>query len=154
MFEGELVDIYTASEPGGPMMHHDAVRVGSTGIEGDRYAEGHGNFSQNPGSGRHITLVEREAVAAINVEGTQLDEAETRRNLVTEGVRLDHLVGREFLVGEVRLRGVRLAEPCAYLEGMTRPGVRTAALHRLGLRAEVVVPGTLGVGDAIRAVPG
>jgi MOSC domain-containing protein YiiM len=151
VFEGRIVAIYTAPDAGGAMQEHERVVITPTGIEGDRYAAGSGRFSDTAGGGRHVTLVEREAVAAINAEGTELGEAETRRNLVTEGVPLNHLVGREFTVGDVRLRGVRLSEPCSYLEGMTRPGLRLAALHRLGLRAEVVATGEVRVGDTVVA---
>jgi MOSC domain-containing protein YiiM len=59
-------------------------------------------------------------------------------------------VGREFVVGEVRLRGVRLAEPCAYLEDLVgKKGLREALVHRGGLRAEIVDGGTIRVGDLI-----
>ena len=66
-----------------------------------------------------MTLVEREAVDAVRADGLDLTEADTRRNLVTEGVALNHLVGCTFRIGAVRLRGLRLAEPCAYLEQLT-----------------------------------
>ena len=84
-----------------------------------------GTYSDRPGAGREVTLIEREAIEAVNAAGAvAIDESETRRNLVTTGVPLNHLVGRTFRVGEVVLRGYRLAEPCVYLEDMTRPGVR------------------------------
>ena len=82
--------------------------------------------------------------------GVPVTEAETRRNLVTEGVALNHLVGREFRVGAVRLRGVKLAEPCVYLEQLTgHEGVRAAFVHRGGLRAEILDGGDLRVGDTV-----
>jgi len=59
------------------------------------------------------------------------------------------LVGRDFQVGEVRLRGVRLCEPCSHLEGLTREGVLTGLVHRGGLRADIISGGTIRVGDAI-----
>ncbi len=97
-----------------------------------------------------MTLIEREAIAAVRAEGLAVSEADTRRNLVTEGVPLNHLVGRTFRIGAVTLLGVRLAEPCAYLEQLTRlDGVNAAFVHRGGLRAEVVVGGELRVGDAV-----
>ena len=71
---------------------------------------------------------------------------------MTEGVPLNHLVGRTFRVGGVVLRGFKLAEPCTYLEGLTRPGVRRALVHRAGLRAEILEGGTISVGDAVEAV--
>lgn len=144
--------IYTTEAAGAPMQsRREANTVAGVGLEGDRYAAGAGNFSQKPGAGRQVTLVEREAIAAVRADRVELADHETRRNLLTEGVPLNHLVGRTFRVGEVVLRGVRLAEPCSYLAGLTRPGVSRALVHRGGLRADVVVGGVLRVGDRISA---
>ena len=104
------------------------------------------------GRGREVTLIAREAVAAANELGVKIGEDETRRNLVTEGVDLDALVGKTFAVGEVVLIGVRDCPPCAYLEGLTRPGVRAALEGGGGLRAEVVREGDVRVGDEIAEV--
>ncbi len=102
-----------------------------------------------------MTLVEREVIANVNDEsGVELAENETRRNLVTEGVPLLHLIGRTFRVGDVVLRGIKSCPPCAHLERLTRPGVRAALENRGGLRAEIVQGGTLRIGDEITAVPG
>jgi len=85
---------------------------------------------------------------SVSLRGSLPDEA-ARRNVVTRGVPLNHLVGREFQIGAVRLRGTRLCEPCAYLEGLTLPGVLAGLIHRGGLRAEIVTGGTIRVEDAI-----
>ena len=154
MFHGTLVGIYTASAAGEPMVAHtsiDAVR--GSGLEGDRYATGRGQFSGRPGTGREVTLIEREVIATVNgLDDVTLAEHEARRNLVTEGVPLHHLVGRTFRVGAVVLRGCRLAEPCAYLAGLTQAGVSRALIHRGGLRAEIVEGGELHLGDPITEV--
>jgi mannose-6-phosphate isomerase-like protein (cupin superfamily) len=93
---------------------------------------------------------ESEAVEAIARDaGITITAAETRRNIATRGVPLNHLVGREFFVGEVRLRGIRLCEPCGHLETMTTAGVRNALMHRAGLRASIVRGGTIRVGDPV-----
>jgi MOSC domain-containing protein YiiM len=153
-FEGRLVAIYTTTEAGAPMQAREEVRaVPGVGLDGDRYAARHGKHSQTPGTGRQVTLVEREAIAAVRDDGLELADHETRRNLLTEGVPLNHLVGRTFRVGEVVLRGVRLAEPCSYLAGLTRPGVSRALVHRGGLRADIVEGGTLRPGDVITPIP-
>ncbi|HEX6312667.1 MAG TPA: MOSC domain-containing protein [Acidimicrobiia bacterium] len=153
MFEGRLAGIYTSATAGAPMESQPEVRViAGVGLEGDRYATGQGNFSAKPGTGRQVTLVEQEAIAALRAGGVELAGHETRRNLVTEGVPLNHLVGRTFRVGDVVLQGVRLAEPCAYLASLTRPGVSRALVHRGGLRADVVDGGIVRVGDAITPV--
>jgi MOSC domain-containing protein YiiM len=154
VFEGRLAAIYTTSEAGAPMESRPEVdAIVGVGLAGDRYATREGAHSEKPGGGRQVTLVEREAIAAVRVEGVELADHETRRNLLTEGVPLNHLVGQTFRIGDVVLRGVRLAEPCSYLAGLTRPGVSRALVHRGGLRADVVEGGTLRVGDTISPRP-
>src|SRR3712207_3199187 len=111
-WEGTVREIFVAPVGAEPMERRDeGVAVEGKGLDGDRYAVGLGTFSQRPGNGRHVTLIELEAINAVNDEGTQLETAETRRNVVTEGVPLNHLVGLEFAIGDVVLRGTRLNEP-------------------------------------------
>jgi len=150
---GRLVGIYTAESGGKPMEPHDAVRaLAGVGLEGDRYATKTGEFSEREGGGREVTLIAREAIAAANASDVMIGEHETRRNLVTEGVDLDALIGRQFAVGEVVMVGVRDCPPCAYLEKLTRPGVRAALQGGGGLRADIVRDGVIRVGDEISTV--
>jgi MOSC domain-containing protein YiiM len=156
MFGGQVVAVYTAPEEGAPMESRDGVQaIAGIGLDGDRYATGDGKYARPDDDGkRAITLIEREAVAAARREyDVEIGEHETRRNVVTEGVPLNHLVRRTFRVGDVVLRGFKLAEPCTYLEGLTRSGVRRALVHRAGLRAEILEGGTIRVGDTVEAVP-
>jgi MOSC domain-containing protein YiiM len=150
---GRLVAIYTAPSGGEPMASQREQRaIAGEGLEGDRYATKTGEYSARGGRGREVTLIAREAIAAANASGVTIGEDETRRNLVTEGVALDALIGRTFAVGDVVLIGVRDCPPCAYLEALTRPGVKDALQGGGGLRADVVRAGTLRVGDEIREV--
>lgn len=151
MFRGTVVSIHVAPEPTAAMEQRFEVKaVAGTGLEGDRYFLGIGTFSKSPGAGREVTLIEVEAIEALEREkNISLQPGEARRNFVTRGVPLNHLVGREFQVGEVRLRGVRLCEPCSHLEGLTSEGVLTGLVHRGGLRADIINGGTIRVGDAI-----
>jgi len=82
-----------------------------------------------------------------------LDAGESRRNLVTQGISLNHLVDKEFRVGEIVLRGTRLCEPCAHMEKLTVKGALRGLIHRSGLRAEIVKGGTIRVGASISAEP-
>ena len=88
-----------------------------------------------------------------NEHGIALPASETRRNLVTKGVSLNDLVGQVFHVGSVRMKGVRLAEPCDHLERLTQKGVLKGLVHRAGLRADILDEGVLRVGDEIVANP-
>ena len=107
MFRGTVVSIHVTPEPTAAMEQRFEVKaVAGTGLEGDRYFTGIGTFSKSPGAGREVTLIEVEAIEALEREkNISLPPGEARRNLVTRGVPLNHLVGREFQVGEVRLRG-------------------------------------------------
>jgi MOSC domain-containing protein YiiM len=154
-FTGQIVGIYVAPTAGAPMeARTEATVVAHEGIRGDRYAAGTGSWSANSRVARDVTLIEREAVDAVRAElvaaGHDLREADTRRNLVTVGVPVQHLIGREFRIGDVLLRGVKLSEPCAYLEQLLGlPGVREAFVHRGGIQAEVLTDGQLHVGDRV-----
>lgn len=152
MFEGKLVGIFVSARKGAPLRALDeAEAFVGRGIEGDRYAAAEGTFSKPGAVDREVTLIEIEAIEAIAHESNiTLAPNEARRNLVTRGAPLNHLVGIEFSVGEVVLRGVKLCEPCGHLERLTRKGVREALTHRGGLRASIVQGGVIRVGDSIR----
>ena len=151
MASGSLLAIQIGREASGRLSPVTEVRaVPGKGLEGDRYFRGEGTFSKNPGGGRQVTLVASEMLDLLEREhGIMLDPVETRRNLLTSGVALNELVGKEFRVGSVRMKGVRLAEPCDHLERLTRPGVLKGLVHRAGLRADILDEGVLHVGDAI-----
>ena len=130
------------------------VAVAGHGLEGDRKFRREGRPPARNGPDREITLIEAEAIEAVNRDcGVEIASIETRRNIVTHGVALNHLVGKRFRVGAVVLEGLRLCEPCEHLESLLdRPGVREALLHRGGLRARIVEGGEIHLGDSIQPV--
>lgn len=151
MTEGMVVSLHIAAAAGAPVESVGAARaLKGEGLAGDRYALKLGTFSNDPGSGRALTLVETEALEALEREyRIALEPAATRRNVVTRGVYLNHLVGRDFLIGGVVLRGTRLCEPCAHLEKLTVKGAMRGLIHRGGLRADILCDGVIRVGDAV-----
>ncbi len=153
MQEGKVVSIQTAPAAGAPMVSLDKVRaVVGRGLEGDRYFNQIGTYSVNAGPHREVTFIELEAVEAIQRDsGIQVEAGAIRRNIVTQGVALNHLVDRQFQVGEVTLRGVRLSVPCEHMEQLTqRPGIMKSLVHRSGLNAEVLTEGIIHVDDSIQ----
>ena len=152
MFEGKLVSICLASEGSLEMRVVDQAEAqAGKGLVEDRYANGRGSFQRGDvEADQQITLIEQEAIQGACAEyDLQFTHPDTRRNLLTEGIPLNHLVGRTFRVGTATLRGVRLCEPCQHLEKLTCQGIARALIHRGGLRAEVVSGGTLIAGDRI-----
>ena len=151
MFKGEIVSIFIAPEEGAPTAEVREVRaVEGSGLEGDRYSAKAGTMSKKNKPEREVTLIESEAIeAAARDYGIELGLGDSRRNIVTRGVPLNHLVGREFNVGETRLRGIKLCDPCGYLESMTAEGVRKALANRGGLNAQILSGGVIRPGDEI-----
>jgi len=128
-----------------------ARAIAGRGLEGDRYADGAGTFSNPSGLGYELTLVEAEQLDALELPpGRRLRYEEARRNLVTRGIDLNALVGRRFAVGEAECIGRRLCEPCAHLQRLTERGVLRGLVHRGGLRADILRGGRIAVGDEIR----
>ena len=147
-----VVRIFTAPPTGGPQVEHEQVEVvASAGIKGDRY------FDKHDEPGQNLTLIEAEEIESfLREQKRTYDLSITNRNLVTRGVRLNELVGREFAVGDVRLRGVELCEPCLGLGArLASPELSAAAVlklfvHRGGLRADVLSNGVIGLGAALK----
>lgn len=113
--------------------------VAGQGLEGDRHFHPEG-----APSGQALTLVEAE-----QVEDVGLNAGETRRQVTVRGVDLNNLVGKRFRVGEVECLGVELCEPCSHLEEMTRPAIIKNLVHRAGLNADILVGGTIRLGDPV-----
>lgn len=151
MWEGSVVSIHLAPANGAPTYPVAEVEaVAGAGLEGDRHYRPVGEQAPQD----ELTLIASEALEALAYEfGMALEPGEHRRQVVTAGVSLNDLVGQEFQVGAVRLRGIKLNEPCQHLEDVTgRPGLIEGLLHRGGIRAQILTGGTIQVGAAITPV--
>jgi MOSC domain-containing protein YiiM len=135
-------------------MHVEAINIGTSdalgpvrsvravagrGLEGDRYF-----FPGGAGPGQALTLIEAEAIEEVGLTGAQ-----SRRQIVVRGIRVNDLVGKRFRVGDVECLGVELCEPCRHLQRLTRPGIIKDLIHRGGLRADILSGGTISVGDKV-----
>jgi len=109
------------------------------GLRGDRHFRADG---AKPGQA--LTLIEAEALEDVGLTGAQ-----SRRQMVVRGVRLNDLVGRRFRVGDVECAGVELCEPCRHLQRLTRPGIIKDLIHRGGLNADILTDGQIHVGDQV-----
>ena len=148
MFEGKVISISITPVAEDPMQSVEEVRaIPGRGLEGDRYFD-HPNMEPK----RELTLVEAEAIESFRTEfkiDFGLDG--TRRNVITRGVPLNHLVGKQFWIGDVKARGLQLCEPCATLQRLSHPKVLPGLVHRGGLRAQILSEGMIRVGAIVRA---
>jgi MOSC domain-containing protein YiiM len=148
----QVVEILIADSPASPAVSKGSVRaVPGRGLEGDRYFGGNGTSSPDPQRPDfEVTLVQREHVEDFaSISGVAFSPRDARRNLVTVGIDLNSLVGRQFRVGSVLIRGVRLCEPCNHLAKQTSPNVLRGLVHKGGLRAQILSEGEIRVGYPI-----
>ena len=153
---GNVVGLYTVDRRSAPMKKVEQLNaLAGLGIEGDRYLLGTGTYSKNPQPGRQITLIQSEVLNWLKdkFEITVKPE-ESRRNVLTQGIEINELVGTEFFVGPVLLRAHRITQPCPYLEKLLdRPGLYQALWDKGGISCEILSDGIIKEGDMITSVP-
>ncbi|VAW00340.1 MOSC domain protein [hydrothermal vent metagenome] len=153
-WRGTLDHIHITPAKSQPMQAlQSATLIAGRGIEGDRYFLQTGTYSGQPGDDRQITLIESEMLARVAADcGHIIQMHEHRRNLTVTGVPLQHLVGCQFTVGNTVLQGVRINQPCKYLNLMLKRDVYMPLWNRSGLNCKIITGGTIHVGDTLHAL--
>lgn len=153
---GKLLFIHIADSASQDMKElTQAELVAGKGIKGDRYYNGTGNYSHIPDI-REVTIIEKEVLNALEQNQPPLQDKsiilkphEHRRNLTTEGVPLNYLVGKRFKIGDAILEGGRLNFPCKYLEDLLKRKLVLPLYNRSGLNCKIIQSGTITQGDMI-----
>jgi MOSC domain-containing protein YiiM len=149
-WQGRVVSLYITSSAAAPMLSVlEARAFADRGLEGDRFFRDSWSAANRPD--KALTLIEEESLQAAAAElGAEITGDKTRRNILTRGVPLLELLHKEFTIGSVRLRGIRLFEPCGHLAKVSQvPGIFKALEHRSGLKAAILSDGIIRVGDPI-----
>ena len=144
---GKVMAICIAPSAGSPMKAVEEVQaIAGIGLSGDRYASGQGSFNKGRVGSRQVTLIN-----GIFFVGTAFDYLHSRRNIVTVGVELMWLVGREFRIGEARFRGIKYCDPCDRPSNLwgVEESFKQSFYDRGGLIAEVIETGDIKVGDLV-----
>jgi MOSC domain-containing protein YiiM len=149
-WNGSVVSLYIAPEPAGPMISVPQVRAfADRGLEGDRFLRESWAAAKRPD--KAVSLIEEEVLEMAAAEH-QLTIAgdKTRRNIITRGAPLIDLLERDFVIGNVVMRGIRLFEPCVHLEKVSKiSGIFRALENRSGLKAAILTDGVIHTGDSI-----
>jgi len=149
-WQGRVAALFIAPKPASAMVSVSEVRAfADRGLEGDRFFRDSWSKAGRPD--KAVTLIEEEVLELAAADlGTEMFADRTRRNIVTREVPLVELLHREFSIGNVLMRGLRLFEPCNHLEKTSKvPGIFGALEHRSGLKAEILSDGVVRVGDSI-----
>lgn len=147
-----ILELHITDAKDRPMVAVDSVSaVTGRGLVGDRYYSATGYYSNISGWGAQVTLIENEAIQAINI-GYDADFTGSmlRRNIVTQGIKLDSLIGKMFQCGTAILRGTKPFPPCAHLAYLLgRKEVLKYFAYCGGIGADVISSGEIVVGDSI-----
>jgi MOSC domain-containing protein YiiM len=149
-WQGKVVSLYIAPQAAKPMVGVSEARAfADRGLEGDRFFRESWKAANRPD--KAVSLIEEETLQAAAAElGTETFGDKSRRNIVTRGVPLVELLDREFTIGGVVMRGIRLFEPCGHLEKISKvAGIFRALEHRSGLKAAILSDGVIRIGDPV-----
>ena len=144
---GKVVEIGIANIKGNQIQKVNEVEaIKGKGLQNDR------KFSENNQKERQVTLIEIENINHFNnISNTNIHPVDFRRNIITENIKLNELVGKEFFVGNIKLKGHDLCRPCKYLQDkLKQNNFVKDFLHTGGLRCEILTSGKINVGDIIK----
>lgn len=147
---GQVVKIYVAPKGGAALSDvPEVLAVTGCGLSGDRYANNCGHWRDEDRC--EVTFIENEALLSIaETSGVDVTGGQHRRNIVTQGVRLDDLAGKRFQVGEAIFEYDRDRPPCGYIAALTTKKMTKALWGRSGICARVVQEGRIAPGDDIQ----
>jgi MOSC domain-containing protein YiiM len=153
---GAVKAILCAENAGEVMFPNDHAELqAGKGIVGDRYYSSQGTFSKDLADTPdfHVTLIEQEQIDKFNQKtGFFYSGTDFRRNIVTTGIDLNELEGKVFTIGTLRLKGVRLCEPCAHLANILGAELMEHMVHKAGLRACILDSGVISLADKLSQV--
>ena len=122
--------------------------LANKGIIGDRH------FKQFNDPYNQLTLIESENIDYYNIKhGLNIPYIDFRRNIITKGIKLNNLVGKKILVGNVKLEVIDLCRPCKHLsEVLGQDNIIKEFLRRGGLRCQILTSSTIKINDKISLV--
>jgi MOSC domain-containing protein YiiM len=120
--------------------------LANQGIIGDRH------FKEFNDPYNQLSLIESENIDYYNIKyGLNIPYIDFRRNIITKGIRLNDLIGKKFLVGEVELEGIDLCRPCRHLcELLDQDNIIKEFLRRGGLRCQILSSSSIEIGNKIK----
>jgi len=143
---GKVVKIGISKKKGNKIVNLNEVKaIKGKGLLNERH------FKENNEKRCQITLIEIENINHYNkINGSSIPAINFLRNIITEGIRLNELVGKEFSIGSVKLKAHDLCRPCRYLqESLQQKNIVQELLHTAGLRCEILSSGKIYINDQI-----
>ena len=143
----KIIEIGICKNKGDKIFSVNSIKaIQGKGLVNDRkFKEGNNKKSQ-------LTLIEVENINFYNdISGSNLAPLEFRRNIITQGIKLNELNGKDFFIGNIKVKAHDLCRPCKYLENLLKKNnIIKELILKSGLRCEILTSGEISVGDIIR----
>ena len=143
---GKVLEIGISENKSNKIVNVNEVEaIKAKGLIGEKH------FKEDNKKRSQITLIEIENINHYNkISGTQIPAINFLRNIVTEGIRLNVLVGKEFFIGKVKVKAHDLCRPCKSLqEFLQQKNTVKELLYTGGLRCEILSNGKIFINDQI-----
>ena len=127
---------------------YTVTTIAGKGIVGDRY------FIENNDTNNQLTLIESENIDFYNkISNQEISYIDFRRNIITKGIELNPLIGKELQIGSTKIKVHKLCEPCLELQNkLQQTNFVKRLTHRGGLRCEIITNGFITVNDNIELI--
>ena len=122
--------------------------IADKGIVGDRhFREYNDPFNQ-------LSIIESENIDEYNLKyKSNIPHLNFRRNIITQGIKLNDLVKKTIKIGPVILEVIDLCRPCRHLsEKLERDDIIKEFLRKGGIRCQIINDGKISVGDQIKII--
>ena len=119
--------------------------IAGKGLLNDRFFKNdNSNISQ-------LTLIEKEKIDYFNeISDASIPYINFRRNIITEGINLNYLVGKKIKISNVHIKVHQLCEPCKHLQDILKQNdLVKNLLHKAGIRCQILNDGKINKGDKI-----
>ena len=119
--------------------------ISGKGIVGDRH------FHEYNNARNQITLIESENIDYYNKKfNLKIQYIDLRRNIVTQDINLNELVGKKIKIGETLLLVNDLCKPCKHLQDSLKlKNIVKEFLLIGGIRCEILTGGRINIKDKI-----
>ena len=143
----KVLKLGITNKPGNRISDVNSIKaIAGKGIFGDRH------FSENKNIREQVTLIESENIDKYNLNSnTKIPYLDFRRNIVTEGIKLNDLLNKQITIGNIKLLGKDLCSPCKHLQELLGyNNIIKEILIKGGLRCEIINSGTIYLNDEIK----
>jgi len=122
--------------------------VTGKGVVGDRH------FKDYNDPYNHLTIIESENIDEYNKKyNLNISYLDFRRNIVTKGIKLNDLIEKKVIIGNVKLEVIDLCRPCRHLsEKLKKDNIIKEFLRKGGIRCEILNDGKISIGDQIKII--